>query len=350
MLSSHNYSVVSWLCSDLKLWINFTFNTFMHSKSGIFIFTRDRPDKLSKIFHSIKDAGHSIVIVDDSVEEASCTANHEIIKSSSHLYFGKLQFSKFIKQYNIDISEFSFLLRQLGDKEWNLGYARNVALVFGRASGFKNVLFMDDDIEIPNLLLIDELFSLLQKYYFTGAHIAGLVDDSVLGHVATDLDIFNERMLSGGFMAFNPNNVAHYFLNNYNEDWIWLFLQNKVKNYFQTGEVMQALSDPLDNYAVKIMFQEFGEIALDGVLDCYKKNPAESLCSLLFWKRMLKERKEYLGTLYEVTKLKGENKYLEIIEYVTKNQNYFNAAMFKNLFEKYFSNLGLFKRLFKSLQ
>ncbi len=322
----------------------------MSEKSGIFIFTRDRPDKLQQVFQSIRDVGHSIVIIDDSVKEVSRAANRKIIKDTKNTYVGEPEFLEFIKHHNIDLDEYSFLLRHLGNDDWNLGYARNFALVFGKASGFQNVLFMDDDIIVPDLLLIDELFSLLNTYRFTGAHIEGLVDDSVLGHVATGLDIFNERMLSGGFMAFSPNNIAHYFLNNYNEDWIWLFLQNKEKNYFQTGEVIQALSDPLDNYASKIMLQEFGEIALDGVLDCYEKNPDESLCTILFWERMLKERKEYLEMLYEKIKLKSENNYLEIIDHVIKNLNNFNAAMFKNLFVKYFSNLGCFKRLFKSLQ
>lgn len=321
----------------------------MNDKAGIFIFTRDRPDKLEQLFGFIKKSNHNIILIDDSVKEVSHTANRNIIEASKHSYLGKLEFLKFIKQHNIDISELPFLIRQLGSEDWNLGYARNIALLFGKASDFENTLFMDDDIEVPDLTLIDELFELLEEYHFTGAHISGLIDDSVLGHVATDLDIFNERMISGGFMAFNLNNVEHYFLNNYNEDWIWLFLHSKDKTHFQTGEVIQTLGDPLKGYGSKIMFQEFGEIALDGILDCYKQTPDESLCSTQFWERMLKERKEYLEKLSEATKLNNKDNYLEIIEHVTKNLHNFNVKMFKDLFEEYFSNLGSFKRLFKSL-
>jgi hypothetical protein len=305
----------------------------MAQKLGIFIFTRDRPDRLSSGLDFLQNVDHRIIIIDDSVEARSRAKNREIVESFGQWYIGQIEFIEFIRWHQIDLRIYSFLLRQLGNKSWNLGYARNFALIIGKANDFDGILFMDDDIEVPDLLLIDELFSLLKKHLFTGAHISGLVDDSVLGHVATDLDVFNERMLSGGFMAFNPNTITHYFLNTYNEDWIWLFLQNKVKNYFQTGEVEQVLSDPLDNYVGKIMFQEFGEIMLDGILACYKDNPEESLCSILFWERMLKERKEYLERLYQLAKLKEANKHIEILEYVTKKLNNFNAIMFDDLFK-----------------
>lgn len=322
----------------------------MTDKLGIIIFTRDRPDRLRSGLGSIQRVKYKIVVIDDSVKAGNRVINREIVGLSGHRYVGQVEFAEFIRRHQIDLRTYSFLLRQLGNENWNLGYARNFALVIGKAAGFEGMLFMDDDIEVQTISLIDELFGLLDEYRFSGANIVGLIDDSILGHIATHSRIFNERMLSGGFMAFAPRNIGHYFLNTYNEDWIWLFLQTKDKSYIQIGEVMQALSDPLVNYTGKIMFQEFGEVMLDGVLDCYESDPAESLCSTLFWERMLKERKEYLEKLYEITELKNESKHLEIIGYVKENLKALNSEMFRELFEKYFSNLRVFQTLFNTLK
>jgi hypothetical protein len=320
----------------------------MNEKSGIFIFTRDRPKSLHSCFDGIRDTVHSVMLIDDSVLETNRIENQRILRSFNQSYLGPTEFLKFIREHKIGLSEYSFLLRQLGNNDWNLGYARNFALLAGKAAGFKRVLFMDDDIKVPAISVIDDLFALLAEYRFSGAHITGLVDDSILGHVATNSDIFNERMLSGGFMAFEPGRIEHYFLNNYNEDWIWLFLQTRDKSLIQTTEVMQALGDPLDDYTNKIMFQEFGEIALDGILDCYKQDDFKNLRTLSFWRRMLDERSVYLENLFQAAK--HNRSYLAIIDYVRKRSGNSDPEKFKELFVKYFSNLRLFKTLFDSLE
>lgn len=208
---------------------------------------------------------------------------------------------------------------------------------------------MDDDIVVPSLDILYGLFESLKRYHCVGAHISGLVDDSILGHIATDVGIFNERMLSGGFMMFNPFHAEHYFLNNYNEDWIWLFLQLNGKEYLQTGEVFQTKSDPLDNYEGKILFQEFGEILLDGILDLYAGGLFDNLVVPEFWKRMLNERKEYLDTLLRLSQQNGKDKYIEVINSLKASSDIYEAVVFQNLFEKYFHNRDLFKYLFNSL-
>jgi hypothetical protein len=268
---------------------------------------------------------------------------------SNCTYLGKAEFKKFVSEFNISFPEFSFLLRDLGEPSWNLGYARNFAMMYSKAKHFENILFMDDDIQAPNVNLITKLFQLLGEYKFVGANIEGLVDDSALGHIATDVEVVNERMLSGGFMAYNPNKIDHFFFNNYNEDWIWLFLQLKDDRYLQTGEVFQELSDPLFNYKEKIIFQEFGEIALDGILDLYKEGSYDSLIQLSFWERMIQEREEYLELLASKAHNTDNTKSLEIVSWVKNNSEKFNAELFRKLFEDYFTNRIKFIQLYSSL-
>ena len=322
----------------------------MIGKEAIFIFTKDRPQTLNKTLESIKDTPFVKYVIDDSVT----IQNQQIVLTlcdsySNSIYLGKEEFNQFTARYQIHFPKFDFLLREVGSNEWNLGYTRNFALLFSKSLGVEKVLFTDDDIEVPNLRLIEELFKSINNYQFVGANILGLVDDSVLGHIATDMGIKNERMLSGGFMVFNPNRVDHFFLNNYNEDWIWLFLQLKERHYLQTGEVFQELTNPLTNYKNKAMFQEFGEIALDGILDLFKEGSYESLAQLSFWERLVKEREEYLDRLIAKAVAREKKNYVEIIEWIKSNSLKFKAESFKELFEKYFYNRYLFQDLYNSL-
>lgn len=322
----------------------------MSNSEAIFIFTKDRPETLSKTLASIQAVPYAKYVIDDSVSKEN--QQRVSLLCSSHLkcvYLGKKEFNNFTKHYQIDLKKFDFLLREVGNIDWNLGYARNFALLYSKSLRLKKVLFTDDDINVPDLNLIDELFELINDYQFVGANISGLVDDSVLGHIATDVGILNERMVSGGFMVFNPNNIDHFFFNNYNEDWIWLFLQLKNEKHMQTGKVFQELCDPLSKYKDKIIFQEFGEIALDGILDLYKEGSYDSLLLLPFWERMIEEREEYLDLLAKMAENMGNSKSLEIVNWVKKHFANFNALVFQILFEKYFTNRKTFLKLYAKL-
>ncbi|MGI8582350.1 MAG: hypothetical protein ACR2KX_09135 [Chitinophagaceae bacterium] len=320
----------------------------MHKNSTIFIFTRDRPEILRKALTSIQENELPKYVIDDSINSKNQEKVLDLCNGRRNCtYLGKKQFNQFILQNNIVFPKYSFLLREPGNPKWNLGFVRNFALLYSKTIRASRVLFMDDDIEVPNLNLIDELFNALNDYEFVGANIMGLIDDSVIGHIATELGVINERMLSGGFVLFTSEMVQNYFLNNYNEDWIWLFLQLKGKKYLQTGEVFQELSNPFSNYQNKLIFQEYGEIALDGILDLYKEGSFDSLTQFMFWERMLKEREEYLDILNQ--KAKGKKKLIEIIEWIKKDSMNFKAGIFTELFEKYFSDRILFQTLFKSL-
>lgn len=173
------------------------------NKEAVFIFTRDRPEILSKTLDSIRSLRYLRYVVDDSTKPKNQQRVLELCNCDPNFIFvGRTEFNQFIKQHHIDFPSFDFLLREFGHSEWNLVYARNFALLYAKSLGFEKVLFMDDDILVPNLGLIEELFLSIDNYQFVGANVVGLVDDSILGHIATDLSIVNDRMLSGGFMAY----------------------------------------------------------------------------------------------------------------------------------------------------
>jgi glycosyltransferase involved in cell wall biosynthesis len=129
----------------------------MPTTEAIFIFTKDRPETLSKTLESIQPTQYKKFVIDDSVSVANQATVLNLCKKYPDCYYlGKSEFQKFVSDCNIQFPEFSFLLRELGSTEWNLGYARNFAMMYSKAEHFEKVLFTDDDIQVPNLNLIPE--------------------------------------------------------------------------------------------------------------------------------------------------------------------------------------------------
>ncbi|WP_295232989.1 hypothetical protein [Sediminibacterium sp.] len=318
----------------------------MNSDQAIFIFTKDRPLVLKKTLEHLREITLPIFLIDDSLFAESNLANQSLL-TANQFYLGVEEYRSFLYRMQVDPVKFSFLLRSPGRAEWNLGYMRNFAMLYARHKKIERILFMDDDIMVTNLENINTTLAWLDTYKLVGAEITGLVDDSILGHIATDLNIHNIRTLSGGFMAFNPSKTPHYFLNNYNEDWIWIFLNAVPHEIFMTGVVSQEFSDPMDNWEQKIFFQEFGEIALDGILELYEcENKEEILQDSVFWERIVKERIEYIQLLYGLAEKVGNDKYTTILVLLRKDFAF--AESFTKLFIEYFSNQRLLKPFLES--
>jgi hypothetical protein len=321
----------------------------MTTKEAIFIFSKDRPETLNKALSSIQHFPYTKYVIDDSITLLSQRTVSELCNFYLNcVYLGKIEFNQFTALLHIDFPKFAFLLRELGSTSWNLGYARNFALLYSKYIGLNKVLFMDDDIEVQSISIIDELFILLNQYKFVGANICQMTDHSIIEYIAIDLGINNENMLSGGFMFFNPQIIDHYFLNIYNEDWLWLYFQLKNERYLQTGNVFQSVSNPFLQYEQRIIFQEFGEVVIDGLLDLYNEDSYDSLTKTSFWERIIKERKEYLNILLKKAKEENKKEFIEIIEYVKSNSRNSKATIFKSLFEKYSSDRILFQHLYNS--
>ena len=332
---------------------NSNFLPGMNNKDGIFIFTKDRSQSLKKTLTSISKTKENVYLIDDSAEEEHQIANRKLFNNfPQSFYLGKNEFYRFINQHRLSSSEFSFLLREPGVKEWNLGFMRNFALLTAKSLGLERVLFVDDDIQVNDSSLINELFNLISSGYdFAGANITGMEDLSIIDFISKDLGRQNvETMLSGGFLAFKPSKINHYFLNRYNEDWIWLSLHLKNNRTIQIGSVSQTLTDPFYNYKEKVFFQEFGEIILEGILKSRREDSNDVLLSLKFWKESIKLRRNHLDELLSVSKGKNKLQYVEIIGLVKTHLACLDdARIFKSLFQIYFKNHSAFRRFYDSL-
>ena len=108
----------------------------MLNSKDIFVFTKDRPESLKTTLDSIQQAPYAKYVVDDSVIQANQQHIYELCNSYNNCkYLGRVEFNQFTAQHHIDFPRFDFLLRAVGNADWNLGYSRNFALLYSKSLG-----------------------------------------------------------------------------------------------------------------------------------------------------------------------------------------------------------------------
>lgn len=268
------------------------------NKSAIYIFTCNRPLELKRLLHEVGSIQRKfgIYIIDDSNKKEAIQVNKRIINEySSATYLGATEYLDFYS-----MNERSNDGQLLGDETWNLGIARNFALDHSVLLGYEKVLYVDDDISGIDEKVIEVGFESLNVNCFVSCSLKGVEDDSIVGHIAKQVDVIVEgpKMLSGGFLFFSPVSITHRFYNIYNEDWI-LQLHEKEKEriiipYSVWHNVGQEVNLTLD----QAMFQELGELVVEGLLE---NNNALSM-NYSFWDGILENRIKFIEEIYDGTK------------------------------------------------
>ena len=105
----------------------------MNNQYAIFVFTKDRSLLLEKTLKSINRIPIKKYVFDDSYYSDSQLKNQKIIsKTPDTLYIGNQEFEDFLNYHCIDKKKHDSFLRNVGCKDWNLGYVRNFALLYAK--------------------------------------------------------------------------------------------------------------------------------------------------------------------------------------------------------------------------
>ncbi len=321
----------------------------MLTENGVFIFTKNRDTLLKRGCSNILPSDHGVWLIDDSSDEDIREINETFCKEKQIHYYGIKEQDCLIESLQLKGYKANFFLKRLGDGQWNLGYARNHALVLAASKKLKKVLFLDDDILVDSPSNINSLFLALDDNDFVGSKIVGMPDDSILGHVADQIGINFKRMCSGGCLAFRTDVVNHYFLNMYNEDWIWLYLHSLSSRQKEFGEAWQATYEVFENYENTVLFQEIGEIAVDGVADAVSLENVPLIKLEKYWEQKFTERKEYLILLKKQCEKNNQEKASKILDWILGNYPKWTPKELAQVFVDYFFGRESFTKLYREL-
>jgi hypothetical protein len=188
----------------------------------------------------------------------------------------------------------------------DLSTKRNLALVLSRMLRWKRIIFLDDDIRVPNPGDLGRAASLLDSHAAVGLGIGGFSDNSMVCHAFRAVGGKQETFIGGGALAVAIERNLSFFPNVYNED--WFFLLEAGKRLQSVASVGQVLQYPYDPYRVeRARAEEFGDVLAEGIFWLLDQGRPVSDGELLaHWENFLAHRKQFIQQIREMVKSRAD--------------------------------------------
>jgi hypothetical protein len=171
-------------------------------------------------------------------------------------------------------------------RDESIADARNDGLTAARALGYRQVMFLDDDIRVSPQQ-IQRAATLLDTAQIAAFRAVDFPDNSVVRHAARLAGMPTEVHPTGAAMLVDLTKISsgRMFMDIYNED--WLFMHGLA--VADAGEAEQLPYDPfIPGRAAR---EELGDLIAEAV----KGKPMTT--SLVFWEDAIRERELFLDSL-----------------------------------------------------
>jgi hypothetical protein len=170
---------------------------------------------------------------------------------------------------------------------------RNLALLLSHALQWKRVVFLDDDIRVPNPGDLSKAVSLLDTHTAVGLRIGGFPDNSMVCHAFREAGGSQDTFIGGGALAVDVKRNRTFFPNVYNED--WFFILDAGKRLQPVAAVGRAVQVPYDPYQVERAWaEELGDVLAEGTFWLLDQGRSVSAGDLEHWKDFLAKRKKFI--------------------------------------------------------
>lgn len=186
----------------------------------------------------------------------------------------KLASASGIRVFAIDINRFPLALQPtlatsellVGTKferRMDLSDKRNFGLLLANLLGWQRIVFLDDDIEIPEPSDLTDAVQLLDSYSAVGLTIGGFPDNSVVCRAYRESGGKQDTFVGGGALAVRTDRLESFFPNIYNEDWFYLVDQARRRRVAITGRAVQQPYDPFSERRARS--EELGDCLAEGI-------------------------------------------------------------------------------------
>jgi hypothetical protein len=163
-----------------------------------------------------------------------------------------------------DLETSRLLADTVFEQRSDLSAKRNLGLMFSHMLGWERVVFLDDDIRVPDPEDLSKAAGLLDTHAAVGLRIGGFPDNSVVCHAFRDAGGDQGTFVGGGAMAVDVKRNRSFFPSIYNEDWFFLLDEGKwLQSVATVGEVLQYRYEPYQ--AERARNQELGDVLAEGI-------------------------------------------------------------------------------------
>jgi len=175
---------------------------------------------------------------------------------------------------------------------------RNLALRLARCLGWRRVVFLDDDIEVPDSLDLRRAVALLETHDGVGLEIGGYPDNSVVCHAIRKTGGKQETFVGGGALAVPTDRTESFFPDIYNEDWFFLLGDSALLPVALIGKAKQYPYDPFVN-PDRARREELGDDLAEGIFALLDQGRTIDDADHSYWKGFLRARQTLINQLIE---------------------------------------------------
>jgi len=201
------------------------------------------------------------------------------------------------------------------ERRTDVSTKRNLALVLSHMLRWRRVVFLDDDIHVPDPADLSRAVSLLDTHTAVGLGIGGFPDNSVVCHAFREAGGRQDSFIGGGALAVDIKRNRSFFPNVYNED--WFFVLDAGKRLQPVATVGRVLQGPYDPYhPERARAEEFGDVLAEGTFWLLDQDRSASEGDLAHWREFLTKRKRFIGRVIRMVESMSSIEYEERVRRV----------------------------------
>jgi hypothetical protein len=175
----------------------------------------------------------------------------------------------------------------------DLSTKRNLGLLLARLLGWRQVLFVDDDIRGLDVGRLARGSSLLGHYAAVGFRVEQWPDNSVVCHAhrlgGGDQDTF----AGGSALLVDTARASSFFPAVYNEDWFYLHDQVRSRKVACAGRTAQLTYDPYAS-PLRASSEEFGDLVAETLFSSLHGGAGPRMTDRSFWRTGIGRRTAFL--------------------------------------------------------
>jgi hypothetical protein len=181
------------------------------------------------------------------------------------------------------------------DRPTDTSTKRNLGLMLCHMLGWRHVVFLDDDIVIPNPTDLEFAAGLLDTHNIVGLFVDGYPDNSVVCHAYRIAGGDQKSFIGGGAIVVETERTASFFPDIYNDDWFYMLDAEKgLQPVATTGKVIQRYYDPFRN-PDRARTEELGDVLAEGVFWLLDQGRSVLDADLRHWKDFLVRRRTFIN-------------------------------------------------------
>ncbi|MEV6445223.1 hypothetical protein [Amycolatopsis sp. NPDC051716] len=170
---------------------------------------------------------------------------------------------------------------------------RNLGLSIAALAGWRRILFLDDDIDLPDLEDLSVAAGALAEHAVVGLENDGMPDNSVVCHALRDIGVDQATFIGGGALAVGEDAYDSFFPNIYNEDWFFLLDGMGLRPSAVTGLATQKPYDPYRD-ADRARGEELGDTLAEGVYGLLDSGLGLGDADEKYWRAFLPDRRRII--------------------------------------------------------